>query len=73
MSIAATAEEAAEGRLQVLIVGAGIAGLTRAALLARSGVRPAIVEPAESASGAGYNLGLYPVGSRVLHGLGLYP
>lgn len=72
MTIAARAEAAAAGRLKILIVGAGIAGLTLAALLERSGVRPAIVERAKPAPAAGYNLGLYPVGSRVLHGLGLY-
>jgi 2-polyprenyl-6-methoxyphenol hydroxylase-like FAD-dependent oxidoreductase len=73
MTIAAKTENEAQGRLKVLIVGAGIAGLTLAALLERSGVRPAIVERAAGSPSAGYNLGLYPVGSRVLHGLDLYP
>lgn len=72
MTIAQAAEAASEGRLRILIVGAGIAGMTLAALLERWEIRPAIVECAKSTDAAGYNLGLYPVGSRVLHGLGLH-
>ncbi len=59
--------------MRVLIVGGGIAGLTLAALLQQRGIRPVIVERAAHYGGVGYVLGLWPVGSRVLHGLGLHP
>jgi 2-polyprenyl-6-methoxyphenol hydroxylase-like FAD-dependent oxidoreductase len=55
--------------MRILIVGAGIGGLTLAALLRRWGVRPDIIDRAPSFDHAGYMLGLYPLGSRVLHGL----
>lgn len=55
--------------MRILIVGAGIGGLTLAALLRRFGIQPEIVDKAPSFEHAGYMLGLYPLGSRVLHGL----
>ena len=55
--------------MRILIVGAGIGGLTLAALLRRWGVQPDIIDRAPSFDHAGYMLGLYPLGSRVLHGL----
>lgn len=58
--------------MRVLIVGAGIAGLTLGGLLRQRGQRPDIVERAEDFEKTGYMLGLYPMGSRVLHGLGLH-
>lgn len=58
-------------RVRVLIVGAGIAGLTCAALLERQGRAAVVVDRAESTDD-GYALGLYPMGSSVLHGLGAY-
>jgi 2-polyprenyl-6-methoxyphenol hydroxylase-like FAD-dependent oxidoreductase len=61
------------GRIRTLIIGAGIAGLTLACLMRQRGERPHIIERLQSLDdAAGYNLGLYPLGSRVLHGLGLY-
>lgn len=57
--------------MKVLIIGAGMAGLTLAGRLCQQGRAPVIVEKAESIEG-GYALGLYPVGSCVLHGLGTY-
>ena len=57
--------------MDVLIVGAGLAGLTLAGRLCQQGRAPVIVERAESIEG-GYALGLYPLGSCVLHGLGTY-
>jgi len=57
--------------VKVLIIGAGMAGLTLAARLCQQGRTPVIVERAESLEG-GYALGLYPLGSCVLHGLGTY-
>jgi 2-polyprenyl-6-methoxyphenol hydroxylase-like FAD-dependent oxidoreductase len=57
--------------VKTLVVGAGIAGLTLGGLLCRQERPPVIVE--RSASPAdGYAIGLYPLGSCVLHGLGAY-
>lgn len=58
--------------MRVLIVGAGIAGLTLAALLRQRGLEPMVVEKRTGNRKAGYMLGLWPLGSRVLKGLGLY-
>lgn len=58
--------------MRILIAGAGIAGLTLAALLRQRGFLPEVVERAPGFGGPGYMLALYPLGSRVLHGLGLY-
>ncbi|HXE31013.1 MAG TPA: NAD(P)/FAD-dependent oxidoreductase [Terriglobales bacterium] len=60
-------------RIRTLIVGAGVAGLSLAALLRRAGERPALIERAPSLGEGGYNLGLYPLGARILYGLGLMP
>ncbi len=48
-----------------------MAGLTLSARLCQQGRAPVIVERARSVDG-GYALGLYPLGSCVLHGLGTY-
>lgn len=58
--------------MRILIVGAGIGGMTLAALLHQRGLRPTLVDRAASFEHAGYMLGLWPLGSRVLHGLGRY-
>ena len=58
--------------MRILIVGAGIGGMTLAALLERRGVKVRLVERAPNFEHAGYMLGLWPLGSRVLHGLSLY-
>lgn len=58
--------------MRILIVGAGVAGMTLAALLDRRGVRADLVERAPNFEHAGYMIGLWPLGSRILHGLGLY-
>ncbi len=57
--------------MKALIIGAGMAGLTLAAGLCQQGRAPVIVERATSIEG-GYALGMYPLGSCVLHGLGTY-
>ena len=46
--------------------------MTLAALLEQRGMTPTLIERAPSFEHAGYMLGLYPLGSRVLHGIGLY-
>lgn len=55
--------------MRILIAGAGIAGLCLAALLKQRGIDCEIVERAPDFEQAGYVLGLYPLGARVLHGL----
>ena len=58
--------------MRVLIVGAGIGGLTLAALLRRWSIAPDVIDRAPNFDHAGYMLGLYPLGSRILHGLGAF-
>lgn len=58
--------------MRVLIVGAGIAGLTLAALLKQRGLTPTLIEKAESLGEVGYMLGLYPIGANVLRELNCY-
>lgn len=63
-----------ETQLRVLIVGAGIAGLTLAGLLKRRGLRPVIIEklPEHQFNTSGYMIGLMPLGARVLTSLDLH-
>lgn len=58
--------------MRILIAGAGIAGLTLAALLKQRGMRCTVVERSRDFHHLGYMLSLYPLGNRVLHGLGLH-
>jgi 2-polyprenyl-6-methoxyphenol hydroxylase-like FAD-dependent oxidoreductase len=58
--------------VRILIVGAGIGGMTLAALLEHRGVNIRLVERAPNFDHAGYMLGLWPLGYRVLHGLSLF-
>ncbi|MFD2923943.1 FAD-dependent oxidoreductase [Halobacillus naozhouensis] len=58
--------------MKILIVGGGIAGLSLAGLLRKRGIEPVVVEKVEEYGEVGYFLGLWPLGSRVLHGLDLY-
>lgn len=55
--------------MRVLIV----AGLALAAMLARQGREPVVAEKADSYRDSGYGISLYPFGSAVLHGIGVYP
>ncbi|NGP87581.1 FAD-dependent oxidoreductase [Fodinibius halophilus] len=57
--------------IDILIVGAGVAGLTCAGLLAKHGLHPQIIErdTEEHFNTTGYMLGLYPLGGRVLNTL----
>ncbi len=58
--------------MRVAIIGGGVAGLTLAAKLLQQGRTPVVVEQAPEYEEAGYSLGIYPLGSCVLHGLGKY-
>jgi 2-polyprenyl-6-methoxyphenol hydroxylase-like FAD-dependent oxidoreductase len=58
--------------LRVLIVGGGVAGLTLAALLEQRGFTPTVVEKVQEYGDAGYVIGLWPTGSRILKGLRLF-
>ena len=58
--------------MRILIVGGGVAGLTLAALLYQRGLAPTVIEKVKAYGDAGYVLSLYPLGNRVLHGLGLF-
>ena len=58
--------------MRVLIAGGGIAGLTLAAKLRQQGRAPVVIERLPEYSDAGYAIGLYTLGSCVLHGLGVY-
>ncbi len=58
--------------MKVLIVGAGIGGIAAAALLRQRGISVSLIERKKSLAEAGYMITLYPMGSRVLHGLGTY-
>lgn len=58
-------------KIDILIVGAGVAGLTCGGLLENQGVYPEIIEREvkESFNTSGYMLGLLPLGGRVLNAL----
>lgn len=58
--------------MRILIVGAGIAGLTLAALLKQRGINPTVIERTDSLGEVGYMLGLYPVGADVLRQIHVY-
>lgn len=59
-------------KLRILIVGGGIAGATLANLLEQQGLAPVLIEKEPVWSHHGYALALWPLGSRILRGLGLY-
>ncbi len=58
--------------MRVLIAGGGVAGLTLHAKLRQQGRDSLLVEKASHYADVGYGIGLYPLGSCVLHGLGVY-
>ena len=60
-------------RRTITIIGAGIAGLTTALCLARSGFDVAIVEQADALSDVGAGLQLSPNATRILGRLGILP
>ncbi len=57
--------------MRIVVVGAGVAGLTVAQLLRRAGRHPVLLEKAGEASGTGYVLGLLPLVDPVLEQLDL--
>ncbi len=58
--------------MRTLIVGAGIAGLTLAGLMARQGHSPVVIDRRPDGGALGYALALWPHGSRVFHALGVH-
>lgn len=58
--------------MKILVAGAGIGGLAFAALARQRGVDVALIEADAAEAPPGYAITLYPMGSRVLHGLGIY-
>ena len=57
--------------MRILIVGAGIGGSTLAALLEGRGHAVDLIERSAESSNSGYALSVWPLGSRILIGLGL--
>lgn len=58
--------------MRILIIGGGISGLTLAGLLRQRGFRPTVAEQIPEYGNVGYIIVLWPSGSRILKGLGLY-
>ena len=65
-------ESQRDDHLRVLIAGAGVAGLTLAALLRRSGLNPVLIERMPSMAHPGYMLALMPTVDAVLDDLGIH-
>lgn len=59
-------------RLRVLVVGAGVAGLTLAQLLRRSGLNPVLIERASSSTEPGYMLALMPLVNQAIREIGVW-
>ncbi|MGV2985362.1 FAD-dependent oxidoreductase [Microbacterium sp. AGC85] len=64
-------ESARDDRLRILIAGAGVAGITLAALLRRQGLHPVVIERMPAMSHPGYMLALMPTVDRVFDDLGI--
>ncbi|HET8735713.1 MAG TPA: NAD(P)/FAD-dependent oxidoreductase [Pricia sp.] len=62
-------EQAAEDNLRILVVGAGIAGITAAQLLRKNGQHPVLIERDKDASHPGYMLALMPMVDAVVNDL----
>lgn len=70
--LASQIERAAADPLRTLIIGAGVAGASLAALMRRRGRHPVLIERAQSGAPGGYMLGLLPLGGNLLHTLDRY-
>lgn len=70
-AIATQLAAAATDRLRVLIIGAGIAGATAAALLRAQGLHPVVIERAGPGADPGYMLALMPLVDPAIAALGL--
>lgn len=57
--------------MRIVVVGAGVAGLTLAALLPRAGHQVTLLERRGGADAGGYALALWPHGTRVLQSIGM--
>ncbi|MFR9798765.1 FAD-dependent oxidoreductase [Streptomyces sp. MS06] len=71
LDVKAQLDRARGDRLRVLIVGAGVAGVTAARLLRADGLHPLLVERAGPDGDEGYMLGLMPFVDPVLRHLGV--
>jgi 2-polyprenyl-6-methoxyphenol hydroxylase-like FAD-dependent oxidoreductase len=58
--------------MRILIVGAGVAGLTLASMLQQRDMQPVVVEDAEEFGKIGYVIILLSAGGRILKGLGAH-
>lgn len=70
-SVSAQIDAALDDSLRVLVVGAGVAGLTLAQLLRGQGLHPVLVERAGTDADGGYMLALMPLIDPVLRELGV--
>lgn len=61
-----------DDRLRVLVVGAGVAGLTLAQLLRQSGLNPVLIERASSSTEPGYMLALMPLVNQAIREIGVW-
>lgn len=61
-----------DDRLRVLVVGAGVAGLTLAQLLRRSRLNPVLIERASSSTEPGYMLALMPLVNQAIREIGVW-
>ncbi|SEH69781.1 2-polyprenyl-6-methoxyphenol hydroxylase [Mycolicibacterium rutilum] len=64
-------EQAAADDFRILVVGAGVAGVTAAQLLRRGGRHPVLIERADGVSAQGYMLALMPMVDPALDALGV--
>lgn len=71
VSVADQADAARNDPQRILVVGAGLAGLTVAQLLRGAGWHPVLIERSRPTADAGYMLGLLPMADSVIDRLGV--
>ncbi|QDC01623.1 NAD(P)/FAD-dependent oxidoreductase [Mesorhizobium sp. 8] len=71
VSLKEQVEKQRADRLRVLVVGAGVAGLTLAQLLRRGGLNPVLIERASDNADEGYMLALMPLVDPAMQALGV--